>query len=570
MKRVISLWLPKFATDRLCRLRQDWLDSPLALVDETGGKLTLHAVNTVAEQAGIRTGMTLADARAILPDLQTSEANAEAENRALTQISDWCGRFSPWTAPDEDGSGTAFSGAGSVWLDVTGCAHLFGGEDAMMRDIIGRLGDIGFTAYAAIADTPGAAWAAVRYTAYKRKRWTNVGKGRARDTIAAMPVAGLRLAPATVAGLQAVGLRHIGELMPIPRTALVDRFGSDLADRLDQALGDRPEPVSPLAVASPWYARRTFAEPIGRAEDIAHTVRDLARDLAATLETDGIGARRLTLAFYHPDGTIDRLEAGTSRASRNAAHLARLFTAKLDRIEAAFGIDAITLTAATSEKLSPRQAALDKRGEQDDAGIAELADRLSNRLGSENVVQMTLQESHIPERAIVTSPATARTRPAPAAPWRAGTPLNRPLTRPRPLRLLPRPEAVEAVAPVPDDPPVMFRWRKQVFRIEHADGPERIAPEWWHDGLGLTDNGRDEATDDTASATNPANAGSAGSAGNDIVSTPPDTSTATSVQDNIRDYYRVEDRRGRRFWVYREGVYRPGAQPHWYVHGVFG
>ena len=120
---------------------------------------------------------------------------------------------------------------------------------------------------------------------------------------------------------------------------------------------------------------------------------------------------------------------------------------------------------------------------------------------------------------------------------------------------------------MPDDPPVMFRWRKQVFRIEHADGPERIAPEWWHDGLGLTDNGRDEATDDTASATNPANAGSAGS---DIASTPPDTSTATSVQDNIRDYYRVEDRRGRRFWVYREGVYRPGAQPHWYVHGVFG
>lgn len=561
MKRVISLWLPKFATDRLCRLRQDWLDSPLALVDETGGKLILHAVNTVAEQAGIRTGMTLADARAILPDLQTSEANFEAENRALTQISDWCERFSPWTAPDEDSSGAAFGGAGSVWLDVTGCAHLFGGEDALMRDIIGRLGDIGFTAYAAIADTPGAAWAAVRYTSYKRKRWTSVGKGRARDAIAAMPVAGLRLAPSTVAGLQAVGLRRIGDLMPIPRTALVDRFGSDVADRLDQALGDRSEPVSPLAVASPWYARQTFAEPIGKAEDIAEALRILARDLAATLEADGIGARRLTLAFYHPDGTINRLEAGTSRASRNAAHLARLFTGKLDRIEAAFGIDAITLTAATSEKLSPRQAALDRRGEQDDAGVAELADRLSNRLGGENVVQMTLQESHIPERAIVTSPATARTRPAPAAPWRAGTPLNRPLTRPRPLRLLPRPEAVEAVAPVPDDPPVMFRWRKQVFRIEHADGPERIAPEWWHDGLGLIDNECDEATDDPENGENRENAAE---------SATPVTSSATSIQDNIRDYYRVEDRRGRRFWVYREGIYRPGAQPHWYVHGVFG
>lgn len=554
MKRVISLWLPKFATDRLCRLRQDWLDSPLALVNETGGKLILHAVNTVAEQAGIRTGMTLADARAILPDLQTSEADFDAENRALTRLSDWCGRFTPWTAPDEDASGAAFGGAGSVWLDVTGCAHLFGGEDALMRDILARLDALGYTAYAAIADTPGAAWAAARHTVYKRKRWTSIGRGRARDAIAAMPVAGLRLAPATVAGLQAVGLRRIGDLMPIPRTALVDRFGSDVADRLDQALGDRPEPVSPLAVASPWHARRTFAEPIGRTEDIADAVRELARDLAATLEADGIGARRLTLVFYHPDGTIARLEAGTSRASRNAAHLARLFTAKLDRIEAAFGIDAITLTASTSEKLSPRQAALDRRSEQDDAGVAELADRLSNRLGGENVVQMTLQESHIPERAIVTSPATARTRPAPAAPWRASPPLKRPLSRPRPLRLLPRPEEVEAIAPVPDDPPVMFRWRKQVFRIEHADGPERIAPEWWHDGLGLTEGERDGLESD-ASDREEADASQASS---------------TSIQDNIRDYYRIEDRRGRRFWVYREGVYRSGAQPHWYVHGVFG
>ena len=221
MKRVISLWLPKFATDRLCRLRQDWLDSPLALVDDTGGKLILHAVNAVAERAGICTGMTLADARAILPNLQTSEANLEAENRTLTQISDWCGRFSPWTAPDEDGSGTAFGGAGSIWLDVTGCAHLFGGEDALMRDIIGRLDDIGFTVYAAIADTPGAAWAAVRYTAHKRKRWTNVNKGRSRDTIATMPIAGLRLAPATVTGLQAVGLQRIGDLIPIPRLSLI-------------------------------------------------------------------------------------------------------------------------------------------------------------------------------------------------------------------------------------------------------------------------------------------------------------------------------------------------------------
>lgn len=500
--------------------------------------------------------MTLADARAILPELRTSEADSEADNRALTQLADWCGRFSPWTAPDEEGAGAAFGGAGSIWLDVTGCAHLFGGEDALMRDLTSRLAGLGFMAYAALADTPGGAWAAARYTPYKRKRWTIVRKGQVRDTVAAMPVAGLRLAPATVSGLQAVGLRRIGDLMPMPRTALTDRFGSEVADRLDQALGDRAEPVSPLALSAPWYARRAFAEPIGRTEDIADAVRGLARELAATLEADGRGARRLTLAFYHPDGKIDRIEAGTSRASRSATHLARLFTPKLDRIEAAFGIDAITLSATASEKLSPAQAALDRRHDHDEAGVAELADRLSNRLGGENVVQMTLQESHLPERAVTTSPATARTRPVPAAPWRPGFPLHRSHSRPRPLRLLPRPEEVEAVAPVPDDPPVMFRWRKQVFRIEHADGPERIAPEWWNDGLGLLETERP-----------PEDNGEGGDDGDPDVAVCPSPS---SIQDNIRDYYRVEDRRGRRFWVYREGIYSPGAQPHWYVHGVFG
>lgn len=515
------------------------------MIHETGGQLLLHAVNHTAEQAGIRAGMTLADAFAILPDLKTSEADIPAETKSLSRLADWCGRYTPWTAPDEEGSGAAFAGGGSIWLDVTGCAHLFGGEEALMRDIIDRLDGLGFTAYAAIADTPGAAWAATRHTRYKRRRWTSIRKGQAQDVLAMFPVAGLRLEHDTISGLQTVGLRRIGDLMPIPRAALADRFGSDVADRLDQAFGDRLEPISPLAPASPWHARISFAEPVGRSEDIADAVRNLAHDLASMLENDGLGARRLTLTFYHPDGVVDRLEAGTSQASRNAGHLARLFTSKLDRVTAAFGIDAITLTATANEKLSPAQAALDRRDENHNTGVAELADRLSNRLGSENVVQLTLQESHIPERAISANPVTARPRPAPAAPWRSGSlPKNRPLRRPRPLRLLHRPEEVEAVAPVPDDPPVMFRWRKQVFRIEHADGPERIASEWWNDGLGLLETEPEKEETDAASG--------------------------GAVQDNIRDYYRVEDRQGRRFWVYRDGIYSPGTQPNWYVHGVFG
>ena len=543
MKRVISLWLPKFATDRLCRLRQDWLDSPLGLIREDNGQLVLYAVNDTAERADIYAGMTLTDARAILPNLKTSETDLPAETKALSRLADWCGRFTPWTAPDEEGSGTAFAGGGSIWLDVTGCAHLFGGEDALMRNITNCLEKLGFVAYTAIADTPGAAWAAVRYTRYKRRRWTIVRKGKAQDVLAFMPVAGLRLPPNTVSSLHAVGLRRIGDIIPIPRAALADRFGSDVANRLDQAFGNRPEPVSPLAPSSPWHTRINFAEPIGRQKDIADALRSLACDLAAMLKGDHLGARRLTLSFYHPDGAVERLQAGTSQASRNADHFTRLFAAKLDRIDTDFGIDAIALTATSSEKLSPAQAAFDRSGERHETGTSELADRLSNHLGSKNVVQLTLHESHIPERAISADPIIAHPRTAPAKPSPAAfSPGNRSLRRPRPLRLLPRPEEVEVVAPVPDDPPIMFRWRKQVFRVEHADGPERITPEWWNDGL-------------------------------DLLETEPkkeETETSHTLQDNIRDYYRVEDRQGRRFWVYRDGAYSPGTRPSWYIHGVFG
>ncbi len=527
---------------------------------EQSGRQVLHAVNAPAVKAGLYAGLSLTDARALLPELKTSEADAEAETHALGRLADWCSRYSPWTAPDHDGSGAQFAGAGSVWLDVTGCAHLFGGETALMRDLIGRLDGLGYAAFAAIADTPGAAWATVRHLqeepparhSRRRRRWYVVGRGRSRDLLAALPVAGLRLPAETVAGLQAIGMRCIGDLMPIPRAALADRFGSDVADRLDQALGERPEPVSPLSPASPWTALAAFPEPVGKLEDIIEAVRRLATELTSTLEADGRGARRLVLAFYHPDGNIDRLEAGTSRASRNASNLARLFTDRLERIDAPFGIDALTLTATTTEKLEAAQTALDRLGTEggeslrDNAGVAALADRLGTRLGSRSVARLTLQESHIPERASVAASVTASTHTRPTAPWCA-----RALPRPRPLRLLSRPEEIEAVAPVPDDPPVMFRWRKQVFRIERADGPERIAPEWWNDGLGEPppdESGVDETTTDE-SKTDP---------------------RANPIQDSVRDYYRVEDRSGRRFWVYREGVYRPGKQPLWYMHGVFG
>lgn len=488
--------------------------------------------------------MTLADARTILPELHSSETDTEAETQSLTLIADWCSRFSPWTAPDEQGSGPAFAGGGSIWLDVTGCIHLFGDEGALMRDITDRFAKLGFTAYAAMADTPGAAWAIVRHNHYKRRRWIAVRKGQTSNALAPIPVEGLRLMPATVSGLQAVGLHQIGDLIALPRTALADHFGSEVTDRLDQALGDRPEPISPLAPTNPWYTHASFSEPISQIENITDAIYNLTKDLTLILEADGLGARRLILCFYHPDGKVNKLQVGTSKASRDADHLARLFTSKLDKIETLFGIDAITLAASTHEELSPTQTTFKQQSEKQEANVAALTDRLSNKLGNKNVVRLSLKESYIPERAVIELPAVTNKNPDTTGTWK---PLLSSFDRPRPLRLLPRPEQVEAVAPIPDSPPVMFRWRKKLFKIERSDGPERITPEWWNDGLGLLETGQENARDSHL-ADNP----------------------STTLQENIRDYYRVEDRQGQRFWVYREGVYNSRKQPQWYVHGIFG
>ena len=494
MKRVISLWLPRFATDRArCRNRPD---RPFGLIEARGGQLLLHAVDEKAERAGIRAGQTLADARAVLPDLHAAEVDPAAETRALARLAEWCGRYTPWAAPG--GSGDA--GDGSVWLDVTGCAHLFGGESALLRDLARRVGDLGFAARAAAADTPGAAWAVARYG---RSCSKCVPRGQARDALAPLPVAALRLTQSTVRDLHALGLRHAGDLMAMPRAALAERFGREIADRLDQALGVRPEPISPVAPASPMFAQIGFPEPVGRSEDIAEALRSLASDIAAALEAELRGARRLVLALYHSDGAVDRFDAGTSWPSCDAGHLARLFADR--RIESAFGIDAMTLTVTASERLRPQQAAFDRGGPE--ADVAELADRLSARFGADRVLRPSPRESRIPERAVELSPVTAM-RPPPSASWRGGR---------LPPRLFSPPEKIEAAAGF-DDPPTMFRWRRQVFRIERADGPERLSPEWWR----------------------------------------PDNRNA------VRDYYRVEDGDGRRFWIYREG--RSG----WRLHGIFG
>ena len=493
------------------------------MVVEARGRRLVAAVNALAAAAGLAPGMTLADAHAVFPALETVPSDPPGDAATLARLARWCGRYSPWTAVDgsftpEAPAGSTTYGTGAVWLDVTGSSHLFGGEDALVADLAVRLGDAGYDARAAIAGTPGAAWAAARFVTDETiaGQWTIVASGAEGEVLAALPVAALRLDPATVARLQAVGLRRIADLTALPRAALAARFGAAPTLRLDQALGRVSEPLSPDAPVISHFARLAFAEPIGLVADLAAAADTLAADLAAGLERAGRGARRLVMAFHEPAGGVHRLTAGTSRASRDPGHLARLFDGKLDDIEAEFGIEVMTLAAPATETLDGAATDLDGAATSVTAGAATLIDRLSNRLGGGRVVRFAARESYLPERAVRVRAALDGHPPGDAA-WPQG---------PRPLRLLVRPEAVEATAPVPDDPPVMFRWRRAVHRIVRADGPERISPEWWR---------APEHADGT----------------------------------HLRDYYRVEDTDGRRFWLYREGLYRADTTPAWFVHGIF-
>jgi len=450
--------------------------------------------------------MTLADARALVPGLTVADAEPRADAKALAALTDWCSRYSPWCATDgEDG----------IRLDITGCAHLFGGEAAMLKDLEHRLRGFGFIARGAVADTPAAAWGWTRYRPKSRSPILSEGEVEA---LLSLPIAALRLDPDSLDTLRVLGLDKAGAVADLPRGPLTQRLGEAVLRRLDRMLGREAEPISPRAVAEPWRSRLIFPEAIGRREDIDGAAERLVAHLCRAMSLKGQGARRLILHFYRVDGAVQHIAIGTSRPSHTPAHLVRLFAERLEKVEPGFGIEAIVLEATETESLSTMQGALSALGEIDAAHLAGLIDRLQNRLGPNRVVQLIPVESHVPERAEVQEAAK------PTRPLRRHTPPpGFPLKSARPLSLLPIPEPIEAIAPIPDDPPLSFSWRRIQHRIAFADGPERIGPEWWR----------------------------------------------AEVPAKARDYYRVEDLTGRRFWLYREGLYGAAEPPRWFLHGFF-
>lgn len=454
--------------------------------------------------------MGLADARAMHPALDVAEADPEAERRLLEGLADWCDRYTPLVALD---------GADGLVLDITGCAHLFGGERAMADDVLARFLRQGFDVRAGIASTPGTAWAAARFA-----NGSVVAVGGEAGFLAPLPLAALRLDQAACAGLESVGLWTVGALMALPRAPLARRFGPAPLLGLDRALGRLEESVSPRRPVAALSVERHLAEPVVLIEDVELLVGLLATGLQAGLERRGEGARALELSLFRADGAIARLSVRTSRPVRDPGLIRRLFHERLmavrEDFDAGYGFDLVRLGVPASAAYRIDQVELVGKTQDEAADIAMFADRVAARLGSGAILRPAMAASHIPERAFRLAPfgegAAGKPSPhrSPAAPARSLQ---------RPIRLFRSPEPIEVPATeLPEGPPWQFRWRRALHRVARAEGPERIAAEWW----------REEAP--------------------------------------ARDYFRVEDADGRRYWLYREGLYDgEGPAPRWFMHGVF-
>jgi protein ImuB len=505
MIRAVSLYLPFWPADRLRRqlgAAAPPPERPLLLAGRGGGRHVIVAADEAALALGLRPGLALAEAQARVPNLYVAPADPAAYAAALERLGHWAlRRYSPVVAIDPpDG----------LLIDITGAAHLFGGEEALLGDLLARLKAAGLHARAALAETIGAAHALARFG---RDSVAIVVPGETAAAIAPLPVAALRLDPELAGRLHRLGFDTIGALAAIPRAPLALRFGEEPLRRLDQALGRRAEPFQPICPPELIHVRRAFAEPISAPETLARFTGKLVASLCGVLEQKGLGTRRLDLLFYRTDSIIEAIRAGTAKPVRDAARLTRLLTQRLEVVDPGFGVEEMMLSASLAEPLGPRQC--DSFGHDAEAVLSALVDTLANRPGVAKLYRAAPAESDLPERSVrILAPLA----PPAGAAW--------PAHWPRPSRLLSPPEPVETLALLPDHPPAHFTWRGIRRRVRKADGPERVFGEWWR---------REEET------------------------------------AAIRDYFMVEDDAGERFWLYRSGDGEDLATGdlRWYVHGVF-
>ena len=526
------------------------------MVEAAHGQM-IHAATDAAVEAGARIGARLTDARALSPELVAMPGDVAGDAALVERLARWAGRWSPMVEVDGDDG---------LRIDATGVAHLFGGEAGLMRDIERRFAELGLTARVAIALTAGAAWALARFGSSPLEGEDDSPKASGvrgltktsltlpplrggplplpkweRDleaSLAPLPVAALRLPPAPTQLLERLGLKTIGALAKVPRRSLARRFreaGSPL-DALDRMMGRRPEPLSAAPAEPPPRATFRLAEPVADPAVMGQALARMAGPLCGELAQRRLGARRVAFLAYRVDGEVGEVEAETALPTRDPAHLVRLLGERVATLDPGYGFDGFALVGRWCEPLDPGQDALIGEPPRE-LQLARLIDRLTVRLGANRVRRPVPHESHLPERSSEWVSAVESLPLPPAGGARGGpvggkgqalppTPSRSREGEQRPQRLLDHPEAIAVIYATPEGMPRRFVWRRGVHDIARVEGPERIAPEWWRQ--------------------------------------PGDT--------RLRDYYRVEDEGGRRFWIYREGVIGDGrgGLPGWYMHGLFG
>ena len=514
-RRFVSIWFRYLKTDQLQRRRPALAQKPIVLSILDHGRKRISATNRLTETQGIRAGMTVADARAIIPELEVLDDTPGVETQLLVTLAEWAIRFTPCTAIDApDG----------LLLETTGCSHLWGGDASYLQAIHTRLTAGGYDVRIAMADTIGGAWAIARYgkatvvggngtvtVVGGKGTITVVGGEMQTDVLLGLPAAALRLEAPVLERLQKLGLATIGHFAHFPRAALRRRFGPSLLLRLDQVFGRESEGLQPLHPTPEYQERLPCLEPIATATGIGIALHRLLETMTTRLQKEAKGLREAVLKAWRVDGKLEQIAIATNKPSHSAAHLFKLFEEKIATIEPDLGIELFVLEAPIVEALSPQQEQL-WAGDHglEDRKVAELIDRITGRLGAGSIRRYLPDEHHWPERSIRLS---ANLGEKAAIPWRTD--------RPRPTRLLPKPEPIEVTAPVPDYPPMLFRYRGKVYPIKKADGPERIEREWWIE------------------------------------------------EGPHRDYYVVEDEAGARYWVFRSGHYSGDNTQQWFLHGYF-
>lgn len=494
-------WLSRGRPDKTPLIFSDRIENAMRVVD----------LDICAEKIGLRRGMGLSEARAICPAADIHSADAAADGALLESLADWCDRYTPLVA---------LSGRDGLYLDITGCVHLHGSEKVLLDDVLSRLLQLGVEVRGAISSSAGLSWAMARH-----RSGSIVAPDDAQSALAPLSLAALRLDSDMIAALGRIGLKTVGDLMAVPRAPLVRRFGPTALLRLDQALGFQSEPLSPRLPVASLSCERRLASPAQLEDDILALALQLAKSLKPRLEERQEGGRLFELVLFRVDGRVFRIRAAASSPLQDPSRIAALYRERLqavhDDLDAGYGFEILRLCVLKSEAHAPVQADFTKSVDEN-RSLAAFADRVVARFGVESLSVLSLQESHVPERAVRPIPLSDVALLSPAG----QDVLSRDrMPSVRPLRLFRHPEPIEAIATeIPEGAPSRFRWRRTPYRVLRSEGPERIAAEWWVDG-------EDAKT---------------------------------------RDYFRVEDEEGRRFWLFRKGFYgRKDETPEWFMHGLF-